>query len=117
MKEQGKYTDHIPEASANFINRSLNADGVGEDIRSTTVEFLPFGLDWTCVAEIQFSENKDLPNDNDPPRRQKVRNSTVETIRGGGNDEIYSRRTDLCGIAGDQRSREQRRTGRLGLCC
>src|SRR3954463_471357 len=78
MKEQGKYTDHIPEASANFINRSLNADGVGEDIRSTTVEFLPFGLDWTCVAEIQFSENKDLPNDNDPPRRQKVRNSTVE---------------------------------------
>src|SRR3954452_12306597 len=34
MKEQGKYTDHIPEASANFINRSLNADGVGEDIRS-----------------------------------------------------------------------------------
>src|SRR3954451_21115845 len=46
--------------------------------RFTTVEFLPFGLDWTCVAEIQFSENKDLPNDNDPPRRQKVRNSTVE---------------------------------------
>jgi DNA-binding NarL/FixJ family response regulator len=34
MKEQGKYTDHIPQASANFINRSLNADGVGEDIRS-----------------------------------------------------------------------------------
>ncbi|MFL5256737.1 MAG: PEP-CTERM-box response regulator transcription factor [Rhodopila sp.] len=46
----------------------------------TTVEFLPFGLDWTCVAEIQFSENKDLPNDNDPPRRQKVRNSTVESV-------------------------------------
>ena len=46
--------------------------------RFTTVEFLPFGLDWTHVAEIRFSENKDLPDDNDPPRRQKVRNSTVE---------------------------------------
>ena len=44
----------------------------------TTVELLPFGLDWTRVAEIRFSENKDLPDDNDLPKRQKVRNSTVE---------------------------------------
>src|SRR3954454_10581865 len=29
--------------------------------RSTTVEFLPFGPDWIRVAEIRFSENKDLP--------------------------------------------------------
>src|SRR5689334_14462842 len=26
--------------------------------RFATVEFLPFGLDWTHVAEIRFSENK-----------------------------------------------------------
>ncbi|MFL5252964.1 MAG: hypothetical protein ACJ8AI_08725 [Rhodopila sp.] len=65
----------------------------------TTVEFLPFGLDWTCVAEIQFSENKDLPNDNDPPRRQKVRNSTVEFIKNymksniiNGSEEAAARR-------------------------
>src|ERR1700756_3932877 len=51
-----------------------------EPERFTTVEFLPFGFDWTHVAEIRFSENKDLPDDNDPPRRQKVRNSTVEGI-------------------------------------
>ena len=44
----------------------------------TKVEFLPFGLDWTHIAEIRLSKNKDLPDDNDPPRRQKVRNSTVE---------------------------------------
>jgi hypothetical protein len=44
----------------------------------STVEFLPFGLDWTHVAEIRFNENKGLPVDNDPPRRQKVRSSTVE---------------------------------------
>src|SRR4051812_45605863 len=47
-------------------------------VHSTTVEFLPFGLDWIHVAEIRFSENKGLPNNNDPPRQQKVRNSTVE---------------------------------------
>ena len=46
--------------------------GVEAADTSTTVEFLPFGLDWTRVAEIQFSENKDLPDDNDLPRRQKV---------------------------------------------
>src|SRR5689334_20436055 len=45
---------------------------------NSTVEFLPFGLDWTHIPEIRFSENKDLPDNNDPPRRQKVRNSTVE---------------------------------------
>jgi hypothetical protein len=45
---------------------------------TSTVEFLLFGLDWTHVAEIRFSENKGLPIDNDPPRWQKVRNSTVE---------------------------------------
>jgi hypothetical protein len=49
-----------------------------EPERFTTVEFLPFGFDWTHVAEIRFSENKGLPVDSDPPRRQKVRNSTVE---------------------------------------
>src|SRR5947209_12191547 len=48
---------------------------------SSTVEFLPFGLDWTHVAEVRFSENKDLLDNNDPPRRQKVRNSTVELRR------------------------------------
>src|SRR3954447_4223391 len=57
--------------------------------RFTTVEFLPFGLDWTCVAEIQFSENKDLPNDNDPPRRQKARNSTVEGMRMARNGAAF----------------------------
>src|SRR3954447_7318447 len=52
--------------------------------RFTTVEFLPFGPDWTHVAEIRFSENKDLPDDNDLPRRQKVRNSTVEVSSQAG---------------------------------
>jgi hypothetical protein len=54
---------------------------LGRFLPNTTVEFLPFGLDWTHVTEIRFSENKDLPDDNDPPRRQKVRNSTVELSR------------------------------------
>jgi len=37
--------------------------------QTPTVELLPFGLDWTLAAEIRFSENKDLPDNNDPPRR------------------------------------------------
>jgi hypothetical protein len=37
----------------------------------TTVEFPPFGLGWPRVAEIRFSENKDLPDDNAAPRREK----------------------------------------------
>src|SRR4051812_9312218 len=49
-----------------------------DNVPCTTVEFLPFGLDWIHVAEIRFSGNKGLPNNNDPPRQQKVRNSTVE---------------------------------------
>jgi hypothetical protein len=52
--------------------------------RFTTVEFLRFGLDWTHIAEIRFSENKDLPDNNDPPRRQKARNSTVEVSSQAG---------------------------------
>src|SRR5437868_4679197 len=47
-----------------------------------TVEFLPFGPDWARVAKIRFSENKDLLDDNGLPRRQKVRNSTVENLGG-----------------------------------
>jgi len=43
--------------------------GFAFSLLSTTVEFLPFGLNWTRVAEIRFSENKDLPDDNDLPRR------------------------------------------------
>jgi hypothetical protein len=35
----------------------------GSQSYSTTVEFLLFGPDWTRVAEIRFSENKDLPDD------------------------------------------------------
>src|SRR4051794_32217587 len=48
------------------------------EVVSPTVEFLPFGPDWARVAKIRFSENKGLPDDNGLPRRQKVRNSTVE---------------------------------------
>jgi hypothetical protein len=34
MTERAKYTGRISEAAANFINHSLNEDGVGEAIRS-----------------------------------------------------------------------------------
>jgi hypothetical protein len=66
----------------------------------TTVEFLPFGLDWTHVAwthvaEIRFTENKDLPDNNDPPRRQKMRNSTVEHI---SDSKMYQQLTNLLGM-------------------
>jgi hypothetical protein len=47
----------------------------------TIVEFLPFGPDWTHVAEIRFSENKDLPDNSDPPRRQKASADRQSTNR------------------------------------
>jgi hypothetical protein len=53
--------------------------------RFTTVEFLPFGLGWTRVAETRFSGNKDLPDDNAAPSQQKVRNSTVVVSTESGN--------------------------------
>ena len=56
-----------------------------EPERFTTVEFLPFDLDWTHVAEVRDSENEGLLDDNDPSRRQKVRNSTVEVSSQAGN--------------------------------
>jgi hypothetical protein len=43
-----------------------------ESAMFSTVEFLPFGLDWIRIADVRFSKNKDLSDNNDPPRRQKV---------------------------------------------
>jgi len=69
-------TDSVPVVRyPNWRQANSGADPI------TTVEFLPFGLDWTRVAETRFSGNKDLPDDNAAPRRQKVRNSTVVCVR------------------------------------
>jgi hypothetical protein len=46
--------------------------------RFSTVEFLPFGLDWTRVAGNRFSENKDLPDKNRKRKRGKTPGTQVQ---------------------------------------
>jgi hypothetical protein len=72
------FGSRLPPRCSVSSARGIKNDRLCSIAQHPTVEFLPFGPDWARVAEIRFSENKDLPDDNGLPRRQKVRNSTVE---------------------------------------